>query len=32
MDSLDDAEEKAVYAAAQIGQDRLPEGKVHRSP
>ncbi len=30
LDSLDDAEEKAVYAAAHIGQDRLPRGEVHR--
>jgi hypothetical protein len=30
LDSLDDAEEKAVYAAAQIGQDRLPRGEVHQ--
>lgn len=30
LDSLDDAEEKAVYAAAQIGQDRLPRGEAHQ--
>jgi hypothetical protein len=30
LDSLDDAEEKAVYAAAQIGQNRLPRGEVHQ--
>jgi hypothetical protein len=29
LDSLDDAEEEAVYAAAEIGQDRLPTGEAH---